>query len=132
MVLARASLGLSPSPTIPLYSCAHQFPLITQLQSLTQIILGLQNDILGWEKDHLACNPLNAIAVLIRDGYDATAAFEQVLLAHNDLVGRLTKLAGQMKRDVGDWRELGQYGRVLSGFGNAMAEWMLCSGRYQV
>lgn len=96
------------------------------------MILGFQNDILGWQKDHLSHNPLNAIEVLIRDGDAPTHAFEHVLLAHNELVGRLVGVTAELETGGGDDEMVRLYVRVLAGFGNAMAEWMLGSERYQV
>ncbi|SLM39178.1 Terpenoid synthase [Lasallia pustulata] len=132
MVLTRASLGLSPSLNTPPPSSAQSSHLIPQLQFLTQVILGFQNDILGWQNDHLSHNPLNAIEVLIRDGDAPTHAFEHVLLAHNELVGRLVGVTAELETGGGDDEMVRLYVRVLAGFGNAMAEWMLGSERYQV
>ncbi|MCJ1228636.1 hypothetical protein MMC12_005297 [Toensbergia leucococca] len=115
MVLARASLFLSPS--VP-----H-----TALHSTIPLILGLQNDILGWQKDHLASNPLNAVEVLIRDGWEEDSAFACVLEGHNALVRGLSE---DEKDKIGGVH--GDYEVLVKGMANAMGEWMLGCERYRV
>ena len=110
------------------------------MQSHIQTILGLQNDILGWQKDHLTQNPLNAIQVLIRDGRrgDVADAYERVLEMHNALVVRVVEMERELQQQLDGAVDgaadgaVDVYAKVLLGFGNAMAGWMLGSERYRV
>ncbi|KAG9230052.1 isoprenoid synthase domain-containing protein [Amylocarpus encephaloides] len=125
MVLARAGLGL-PTNLDNLFNC----PRINQMQVLVQGITGLQNDILGWQKDHTEKNTMCAVEILIRDGMPLKEAFKQALESHNVVLRALLTLAecgGQPP--AGGWD---LYVRVLVGFTHAMAMWMLTSKRYRV
>jgi hypothetical protein len=126
MVLARAGLGL---PT-DLNDIATS-PRINQMQVLVQSVTGLQNDLLGWQKDHVEKNPMCVVEIMIRDGTPNLEAFEATLLAHNDVVRALLNLAElpSQNENVEGW---GAYVRILIGFCHAMATWMLESNRYRV
>ncbi|EHL03703.1 hypothetical protein M7I_0349 [Glarea lozoyensis 74030] len=63
------------------------------MQVLVQSVTGLQNDLLGWQKDHIEKNPMCVVEVMIRDGMPHDQAFEQTLTAHNDVVRALLNLA---------------------------------------
>ena len=121
MVLLRASLGLPSALDTTAY--CH----INQMQVLVQAILGLQNDILGWQKDHEEGNALNAVEILIQDGKRPKDAMVQILDAHNDIVQLLLILARPPYLDT-TWMT---YIRTILSSCNAMAEWMLSSRRYQ-
>lgn len=98
LILARADLGLSPTVSRfgdPLHAgYAHlvaranaaRIDPLTKVECHLQLVMGLQNDILGWEKDSLAENPLNAIQILIQHGVAAPAAMADVTRMHNRLV----------------------------------------------
>ncbi|KAA8912002.1 hypothetical protein FN846DRAFT_773590 [Sphaerosporella brunnea] len=97
-ILARADLGLPPTVTALgnpldakypefLAAAAHTSDL-RKVECLLQLILGLQNDILGWEKDFKTENPLSAIQVLIAHGAKPQAAMLRVINTHNELVRR--------------------------------------------
>ncbi|KAI5840521.1 hypothetical protein DFP73DRAFT_633880 [Morchella snyderi] len=62
---------------------------LAKVERLLQLIMGLQNDILGWEKDFTLSNPLNAIQILILHGATPTTAFADVVETHNELVRQL-------------------------------------------
>jgi hypothetical protein len=66
-----------------------------------QAILGLPNDILGWEKDYTADNPRNAVEILIKGGQKTSTAFEDVLTSHNGLVQFSVHLA--TAHEIGSW-----------------------------
>lgn len=120
MVIVRASLGLTPTLEVA------TTPRIQQLQILAQAAMGLQNDILGWQKDHREGNPLNAVEVLIRYGLSKENAFTETLSAHNCIVRSLLRLSDL--EYLGDsWKV---YIRVLISFCEGMAEWMFSSSRY--
>ncbi|RPA93080.1 hypothetical protein L873DRAFT_1707236 [Choiromyces venosus 120613-1] len=103
MILARASLGLDPtlSPFGNPLAEDYQDLLLTSKKSnrnnlakvecLLQLIMGLQNDIIGWEKDHKTKTPLNTIQILIKEGKKPTKALAQVITMHNELVEHLAK-----------------------------------------
>ncbi|CUS14158.1 unnamed protein product [Tuber aestivum] len=107
MIIARASLGLDPtlSPLGNPLAENYQDLLRTSKESnrnnlakvecLLQLIMGLQNDIIGWEKDHKTKTPLNTIQILIKGGKRPTKALAQVIAIHNELVEHLA--------NYGDW-----------------------------
>ncbi|PUU74539.1 hypothetical protein B9Z19DRAFT_1068132 [Tuber borchii] len=64
---------------------------LAKLECLLQLIMGLQNDIIGWEKDHKTETPLNTIQILIKGGKKPIKALSQVIAMHNELVGHLAK-----------------------------------------
>ncbi|KAI9764176.1 MAG: hypothetical protein M1840_008658 [Geoglossum simile] len=143
MVLVRASLGLACNLDYDTDRTSDDR--IHQVQTLVQSVLGLQNDLLGWEKDHRMKNPLNAVEVLIRGGMEASDAYSEVLQSHNHLMRVLLRVAQQlmfsstkMMQNTG-FLAHGVYLvaaltniRIIVGFGSAMAEWMLSSRRYAV
>ena len=111
LILLRASLGL-PMLSDPLTS--------SSLKNLP-LILGLQNDILGFSRDFRQCNPLNAIQLLIRDGWSKEAAYSRTLDLHNCLVSEML-----ISRRVSQWWTSLKpaetlYERIAVGFANAMA-----------
>ncbi|KAK3661715.1 hypothetical protein LTR56_000204 [Elasticomyces elasticus] len=129
MVLFRAQLGLPTDLTVTLASGSEK---LVQLQLLLQAVLGLENDILGWEKDHQEQNPLNAIEVLISGGEHKSEAFHKVLHAHNDLMRVYLSLAAECLAEI-EGPEMAQARRYLAcmvSCGHAMAEWMMSCGRY--
>ncbi|PWW78231.1 hypothetical protein C7212DRAFT_352543 [Tuber magnatum] len=107
MIIARASLGLDPtlSPLGNPLAENYQDLLRTSKESnrnnlakvecLLQLIMGLQNDIIGWDKDHKTRTPLNTIQILIKGGTGRTKALAQVVAIHNELVEHLA--------NYGDW-----------------------------
>ena len=137
MILARASLGLPCHLSVG-PGGGEAF----DIQALVQVILGLQNDILGWEKDHQTNNLLNSIQVLVRDGIAPDAAFIHAVDSHNLLVRDLTHRASLTIGRLGTLlpkqehllrrRMWAVYIKTVVGFVNAMAEWMLRSRRYQL
>jgi hypothetical protein len=126
MVLARASLGL-PTDLNDITTS----PRINQMQILVQSITGLQNDLLGWQKDHVEKNPMCVVEIMIRDGIPQVEAFEATLLAHNDVVRALLNFA-ELPSENPDVEGWAAYVRILVGFCHAMARWMLESKRYRV
>jgi len=144
MVLVRASLGLACN--LDYGTDRTSGDRIHQVQTLVQSVLGLQNDLLGWEKDHKTKNPLNAVEVLIRDGIEASDAFSEVIQSHNHLMRVLLQVAQQLMLSSAEMmpntggliaHEVYLFAtlanlRIIVGFGSAMAEWMLSSRRYAV
>ncbi|KAI5820136.1 hypothetical protein BZA77DRAFT_240289 [Pyronema omphalodes] len=100
LILARTDLGLSPAvsalgnPLSPEYEYIlasnddTKVSCLRKVECMLQIIMGLQNDILGWEKDFKQKNPLSAIQVLIANGSKHSSAIGRVVNAHNELVRR--------------------------------------------
>ncbi|CAG8978274.1 hypothetical protein HYALB_00010226 [Hymenoscyphus albidus] len=126
IVVARAGLGL-PTSLPNIYRVSSR---ISQMEVLTQSILGLQNDLLGWQKDHIEGNPMCCVEILIRNGMGLKEAFAETLGAHNELVRALlafAELGGTMNGASDDWTT---YVKVLVSFCNAMAMWMMVSKRY--
>jgi hypothetical protein len=140
MVLVRASLNLPCNLDYGIDRTSDNR--IHQIQTLVQAVLGLQNDLLGWEKDHRTQNPLNAVEVLIRDGVEASDAFSEVLQSHNHLMRILLRATRQLIVSSTEMRTADPVAheaylfaslanlRITVGFGSAMAEWMLSSRRY--
>ncbi|KAF8467317.1 hypothetical protein BDZ91DRAFT_141473 [Kalaharituber pfeilii] len=102
MVLAKASLrilgNMSPmgNPLSPDYQ-SFQYREndladdLTRLETTMQCVLGLQNDILGWEKDHKEGLNLNCVQILIAKSRSSnnvvcTRALNTAIEAHNQLV----------------------------------------------
>jgi hypothetical protein len=86
-------------------------------------------------------NPLNAVEVLIREGWEMDRAFADVLEAHNCIVRFLTGLSeGQIlpitraalysMSDI-DYRWM-LYQSMIVAFSNGHVEWMASSTRYQL
>ncbi|CAG8953246.1 hypothetical protein HYFRA_00003449 [Hymenoscyphus fraxineus] len=126
MVVARAGLGL-PTSLPNTYRVSSR---ISQMEVLTQSILGLQNDLLGWQKDHVEGNPMCCVEILIHDGMGLKEAFAETLGAHNELVRALlafAELGGTLNGASDGWTT---YVKVLVSFCNAMAVWMMVSKRY--
>ncbi|KAK5743291.1 hypothetical protein LTR17_002768 [Elasticomyces elasticus] len=129
MVLFRAQLDLPTDLTVSPASGSEK---LGQLQLLLQAVLGLENDILGWEKDNHEQNPLNAIEVVISGGELKSGAFHRVLKAHNDLMRVYLSLAAEYLAEI-EGPEMAMARRYLacmSSCGHAMAEWMMSCGRY--
>ena len=127
MVLVRASLGLPA--TLNFAS-----PRINQIEVIVQVVMGLQNDLIGWQKDHTEDNHMNAVEVLIRQGYSREDGFTETLAAHNDLMRSLLCLSELDSTSIGDcpknsWT---MYICTIISFCEAMAEWMLTSRRYRM
>ncbi|KAK4891167.1 hypothetical protein LTR27_010241 [Elasticomyces elasticus] len=129
MVLFRAQLDLPTDLTVSLASGSEK---LGQLQLLLQAVLGLENDILGWEKDHQEQNPLNAIEVLISGGEHKSGAFHKVLDAHNDLMRVYLALAVEYLAEIegSESAQARRYLACMGSCGHAMAEWMMSCGRY--
>ncbi|KAK6500191.1 hypothetical protein TWF481_010541 [Arthrobotrys musiformis] len=112
MVLARASLGLQPSlsqagntargtgldiPTRRGRSDSARTVTpdleweeeISRLEVLAQYAMGLQNDILGWEKDHAEENILNSVEILYQIYQHRQSAMREMVLIHNYVVNQL-------------------------------------------
>ena len=96
------------------------------------LILGLQNDVLGFSRDLKQCSPFSAIQLLIRDGWSKQAAYSKILDLHNRLVSEmlLSRHEAQLWTSLGPAETL--YERIAMGFANAMAEWMVGCERYKV
>lgn len=92
------------------------------------MILGLQNDLLGFDKDFSSRNPLSAVQLLIRDGMDKKAALLRIVRHHNRLV---TEMLTEVDRFEGSEGER-DYVAVASGWALGMAQWMLSCQRYKV
>ncbi|KAK6515060.1 hypothetical protein TWF506_007411 [Arthrobotrys conoides] len=112
MVLARASLGLQPglsqvgntakgisldAPTRRGRSdSARTFTPdleweeeVSRLEVLAQCAMGLENDILGWEKDHAEENILNSVEILFQTYQHRQSAMREMVLIHNHIVNQL-------------------------------------------
>lgn len=94
------------------------------------LILGLQNDLLGFEKDFIKKNPLSAVQLLIRDGWQPKNVYQKVMATHNILVGNMIHDVENAKRDLKEDERL--YVSVAASWGNAMAEWMIGCERYKI
>ena len=92
------------------------------------MILGLQNDVLGFDKDFATGNPLSAVQLLIRDGMDKKKALGQIVRHHNRLVA---DMMAEVDRFEGTEEERA-YVAAASGWPNAMAMWMMSCQRYKV
>ncbi|KAK4957160.1 hypothetical protein LTR10_005118 [Elasticomyces elasticus] len=129
MVLFRAQLGLPTDLSMSLASGSEK---LGQLQLLLQAVLGLQNDVLGWEKDHQEQNLLNAIEVLMSGGEHKSRAFHRVINAHNDLMRVYLSLAAEYLAEIEgpEMVQARRYVACMTSCGHAMAKWMMSCGRY--
>ncbi|KAF6240471.1 hypothetical protein HO173_001139 [Letharia columbiana] len=117
LVLLQASFGL-PASSGPL--------VIGPLKNLP-LILGLQNDILGFDKDFSSGNPLSAVQLLIRDGMDKKNALLRIVGLHNRLVMEMTVDA----EDFDGTDQERDFVTAASRWPNAMALWMVSCERYK-
>ncbi|EPS45161.1 hypothetical protein H072_820 [Dactylellina haptotyla CBS 200.50] len=115
MVLARASLGLQPnlstlgntlksgasgavtrrgrSDSAQTYTPDLEWEDdISRLEILAQYAMGLENDILGWEKDHAEQNILNSVEILFQRYQHRQSAMREMVLIHNYTVNKLCLL----------------------------------------
>lgn len=116
MVLARASLGLqptlSPGGNTVKSMLAGSFTRrgrsdsaqtftpdleweedVSRLELLAQCAMGLENDILGWEKDHAEENILNSVEILFQVYQHRQSAMREMVLMHNYVVNQMCLLA---------------------------------------
>ncbi len=92
------------------------------------MILGLQNDLLGFDKDFSSGNPLSALQLLIRDGVDKKKALLQILTLHNRLVA---EMLAEVEHFEGTENEY-DFVSVASRWPHAMAKWMMSCERYKM
>ena len=92
------------------------------------MILGLQNDLLGFDKDVSSKNPLSAVQLLIRDGMEKREALLRIVGHHNRLVTEMTAEADGFE-GTDEERE---YVAAALAWPKAMAMWMLSCQRYKV
>lgn len=92
------------------------------------LILGLENDVLGFDKDHTANNPLSAVQLLIRDGWSRKRSLLRIADHHNSLVKELVMARNQFRGS--EVERL--YVNTAASWPNAMTEWMLSCERYKV
>ncbi|CAD6572154.1 MAG: hypothetical protein ASARMPREDX12_004970 [Alectoria sarmentosa] len=87
LVLLGASCGLSvTSDTLTAGPLAN-----------LSLILGLENDVLGFDKDHTAKNPLSAVQLLIRDGWTTKRSLLRMAHYHDSLVKELVMARNQFR-----------------------------------
>ena len=129
-------IHIYPSTARPLLALLQaSFSLPASSKSLTigplrnlPLILGLQNDILGFDKDASSSNPLSAVQLLIRQGMDKRKALLRIVGLHNRL---LTEMMVEAERFEGTDAER-DYVAAASRWPNAMARWMVSCERYKV
>jgi hypothetical protein len=130
-VLFRAGLGLPLHLNSSLGSADNS---LIKMQFIMQSILGLQNDIIGWEKDHKAGHKFNAVEILVNKGILPVQAFDKVLSSHNDLMKLFVSLRKQYMKDIIHSRQESltelQNLELITNFGHAMVQWMVGCGRY--
>lgn len=119
LTLLQASFGLPASPETLTTGPLENLPLI----------LGLQNDILGFDKDFSSGNPLSAVQLLIRDGMDKKKALLHIVGHHNRLV---TEMMGQVERFRDSNGPERGYVAAAGGWPDAMTKWMMSCERYKV
>lgn len=117
LVLLQASFGLPATSQTLLPAPLRNLPLI----------LGLQNDILGFDKDFVSGNSLSAVQLLIRDGMEKKKALLRIVGLHNRLVAEM--LLGTQGFEGSDSEK--NYVAAASAWPNAMAQWMVSCERYK-
>lgn len=133
MILARAGLGLPVAFQPGVYRFwnkkraqrnANRFK---QMELCVATCAGLQNDLIGWEKDAAENNILNSVEILrLMSSTTDIQAFEAAENTHNESFEKIrtSKISVSGKDAV--------YIRILKGFTGAMAHWHLRSKRYSV
>ncbi|EWC44164.1 hypothetical protein DRE_06989 [Drechslerella stenobrocha 248] len=66
---------------------------VSRLEVLAQCAMGLENDILGWEKDHAEENILNSVEILFQVSQHRQSAMREMVLMHNYIVNQMCLLA---------------------------------------
>ncbi|KAF3909858.1 hypothetical protein ABW21_db0205535 [Orbilia brochopaga] len=66
---------------------------VSRLEVLAQCAMGLENDILGWEKDHAEENILNSVEILFQGYQHRQSAMREMVLMHNYVVNQMCLLA---------------------------------------
>ena len=117
LVLLQASFGLPATSQTLLPAPLRNLPLI----------LGLQNDILGFDKDFVSGNSLSAVQLLIRDGMEKKKALLRIVSLHNRLVAEMLLEAQGFEGSVSEKN----YVAAASAWPNAMAQWMVSCERYK-
>ncbi|RPA81049.1 hypothetical protein BJ508DRAFT_326880 [Ascobolus immersus RN42] len=132
MILARAGLGL-PADYQP-SKCALFFNRkkaernaaeMKQMELAVATCTGLQNDLIGWEKDAAENNILNSVEILrLMPATTDIQAFEAAENTHNEGFEKIceSKLQVNGKEAV--------YVSILKGFTGAMAHWHMRAKRY--
>lgn len=92
------------------------------------MILGLQNDVLGFDKDFASGNPLSALQLLIWDGMNGKKALLRLVNHHNQLVTEMIREAEEL--DGADAAK--DYVSAAATWPHAMAVWMISCERYKV
>lgn len=158
LLLGRADMGLPATtskfgnpldPTYPVLvatGAGKNLTSIRKIECLLQIILGLQNDILGktppqvslytanitslagWEKDSTTNNPLSAVQVLISQGTHPAVALNNVITIHNNLVKECVGLAEAVMRRPLDPRHV----EGVSGLGRYLRTTAAQKGEYEI
>lgn len=118
LVLLQASFGLPASSGSLIVGPLKDLPLI----------LGLQNDILGFDKDYVSENQLSALQLLIRDGMDKKKALLRIVGIHNRLVTETMVEAAHFEGTDAER----DYVSAASRWPHAMALWMVSCERYKV
>ena len=117
LVLLQASFNLPATSATLVAAPLRHLPLI----------LGLQNDILGFDKDSVSGNALSAVQLLIRDGVEKKKALLRVVGLHNGLVAEMMSEAEGFGGDEAERK----YVAAASAWPNAMARWMVGCERYR-
>ncbi|KAM0796521.1 hypothetical protein BDR22DRAFT_522200 [Usnea florida] len=117
LVLLQASFGLPATTETLVPAPLRNLPLV----------LGLQNDILGFDKDFVSGNSLSAVQLLIRDGMEKKQALLRIVNLHNRLVAEMMLGA----EGFGGSESEKNYVAVASSWPNAMAQWMVSCERYK-
>ena len=152
MIFARADMGLPTKLSTAGFKleqggCVHVSQdnvegLFERIEILVQCIMGIENEIFGWEKDHANSNPLNVVEILIEQGFSALAAMNDAIEVHNVLTDRILELAEVLKKKMSleeDRNHTGNYlnekwSRYLDlviGMPHGLMAWSITTRRYK-
>ena len=132
MILARAGLGLpatyQPGKFLRLWDHKKAEKNVSEMKQMELAVatcIGLQNDLIGWEKDAADKNILNSVEILrLIPSVSSRQAFDAVEDTHNKGFERIRDTGPQVSgKDA-------IYVSILKGFTGAMAQWHLRAKRY--
>jgi len=103
----------------------------SDFEFLNQLIMGIQNDIIGFEKDHLLSYPLNIISVLHSQGVPLHRAMERMIKLNRVAVEKAMGMLPELEKKWGRGSEI-SYCRSILGELPSYAKWTRDSMRYRL
>ena len=112
----------------------HDLPVLQELKALIGVVVGLQNDIIGLERDHRLGVRFNHVLLTAENSTmeAVTSALTSSVRLHNETVLSISGCCAKLLL-LGEVREtIGTVGRCLLGCIEPHVKWALASQRYKV